>query len=194
MLSHRAYNKTVNNLKCFDPKKFYPDTYYLHSTIRPSFSNPLISIIFKDPQQCREFFAYINSREYAEAKAKVPAQFFMKTTNQWIHQGKGVQLMSAHKEEELKRVYKNGELCDRKLYDTIIQKNVHNPLLIYKGNKFDFRVYVLVVSTNPLIAYFYRDGWVRASVLTFDPHSMKVNPRKYCAQLTDCFVGGRPPH
>ena len=42
----------------------------------------------------------------------------------------------------------------------IVQSYIQNPLLI-NGYKFDFRIYVLVTSINPLRIYLYKDGLVR---------------------------------
>ena len=42
----------------------------------------------------------------------------------------------------------------------IVQSYIPNPLLIH-GYKFDFRLYVLVTSINPLRVYLYKDGMVR---------------------------------
>jgi len=47
---------------------------------------------------------------------------------------------------------------------------VTNPLLLDLNNKFDFRVYMLVASTNPTIA-FYHDGFLRVSLKTYDKNS-----------------------
>jgi len=51
---------------------------------------------------------------------------------------------------------------------------VTNPLLLDKGNKFDFRMYLLITSTNPTIA-FYHDGFLRVSLDTYDKFSTEKN-------------------
>jgi tubulin polyglutamylase TTLL9 len=49
----------------------------------------------------------------------------------------------------------------------IVQRYIHNPLLI--GNKkFDLRIYVLVVSHNPLTIYLYRSGFGRFTHYRYD--------------------------
>lgn len=42
----------------------------------------------------------------------------------------------------------------------VVQKYVSNPLL-YKGLKFDFRVYALVSGCDPLRIHIYNEGLVR---------------------------------
>lgn len=49
------------------------------------------------------------------------------------------------------------------------QKYISNPDLL-EGHKYDFRIYMLIASTDPLILY-YHDGFLRVSLLKFDRHS-----------------------
>jgi len=55
----------------------------------------------------------------------------------------------------------------------MVQKYISNPSLI-NGHKYDFRVYLLIASTDPLILY-YHDGFLRVSILKFDRNSKEVN-------------------
>lgn len=89
------------------------------------------------------------------------------------HQGLGVEVLSEELEEKIVNKYESGSLCGKIKDDTIAQKYIANPLLIYDNQKFDFRIYVLVASTNPLIAY-YRDGFVRVSLQKYDSHTSEV--------------------
>eukprot|EP01105_Mastigella_eilhardi_P017201 TRINITY_DN3958_c0_g1_i1.p1 TRINITY_DN3958_c0_g1~~TRINITY_DN3958_c0_g1_i1.p1 ORF type:complete len:429 (+),score=126.35 TRINITY_DN3958_c0_g1_i1:15-1301(+) len=51
---------------------------------------------------------------------------------------------------------------------TVVQEYVADPLLI-DGFKFDMRVYVLVVSINPLVVYLHKDGLVRMATDQYQP-------------------------
>jgi len=56
----------------------------------------------------------------------------------------------------------------------VVQRYVENPYLI--GNKkFDVRLYVLVTSFSPLVAYLYRGGFARFSHTRYDPSDIANN-------------------
>ena len=78
--------------------------------------------------------------------------FILKPTN--MNCGKGIRVIG-----------KKDKVKNRKNF--IIQKYVSNPHLL-RGFKYDLRVYILVTSFDPLIAYFHQDGLVR---LATEPYS-----------------------
>jgi len=78
------------------------------------------------------------------------------------------------KHQELNKQYgAHGEQCGKNQNNKIAQKYLGNTLLV-DNRKFDFRVFVYIVSVNPLIAY-YHDGYLRLSLFQYDPNS---NDRK----------------
>ena len=54
-----------------------------------------------------------------------------------------------------------------------MQRYISKPLLL-DGHKFDFRIYMLIASTNPL-QLFYHDGFLRVSLLQYDENSTVVS-------------------
>jgi hypothetical protein len=72
----------------------------------------------------------------------------------------------------LRRKYENGQLCGEVMDNLLAQKYVSNPDLI-EGHKYDFRIYLLIASTDPLIVY-YHDGFLRLSMLKYDKFSDDV--------------------
>jgi len=72
--------------------------------------------------------------------------------------------------EELARLtYGNGELCGSVPDPTVMQKYLADPLTL-EGHKFDFRIYMLIASVNPVIVY-YHDGFLRLSLHLYDKNS-----------------------
>ncbi len=67
-----------------------------------------------------------------------------------------------------------------------MQYFVHNPLLL-DGYKFDFRVYMLIASTNPWIV-FYHDGFLRVSLQEYNVNSKDRSSMLTNTALTVDFV------
>lgn len=132
----------------------------------------ILFFIRSDETECREFFSIITSKAYEEAKKETPIQFVRKI-NSGSHQGDGIHLLDQTLEDEIKVQFKNGALCDVLKQNSIMQKYISNTLTVYDNNKFDFRIYVLIASTNPLIA-FYHDGFLRSALYSYDPKRTEV--------------------
>jgi len=137
--------------QCFNSSKFFPETWALY---------------LKD--QCTEFFNHLNSEEYQKLKQERVIVYIRKI-GIGAHMAKGVQPVDDEEENEIRKTWGNGALCGQVAKNYIIQNFVHNPLLV-QGHKFDFRIYMLVASTNPVIA-FYHDGFLRVSIHEYDINS-----------------------
>jgi len=90
------------------------------------------------------------------------------------HRAKGVFLLDENQTESLNTEYDFGKKCGTIKKSLVAQKYIANPLLLDLNNKFDFRIYMLVASTNPLIVY-YHDGFLRVSVTPYDKFSTDVD-------------------
>lgn len=51
---------------------------------------------------------------------------------------------------------------------SIVCEYIHNPLLL-DGYKFDLRIYVALMSVNPLRIYIYEEGLVRLATVKYNP-------------------------
>ena len=58
----------------------------------------------------------------------------------------------------------------------LITKYIENPHLIY-GKKYDFRIYILITSANPLSIYIYKQGLVRISSEKYSLDINKLNSK-----------------
>jgi len=137
---------------CFNKHKFFPFSYRLY---------------LKD--ECEAFFNEINSIQYQEKLQKEPIQYLIKL-GYGAHRAMGVFLFDENETENMKSLYDNGKRCGVENKSRIAQTYIPNPLLLDLQNKFDFRVYMLVASTNPLIVY-YHDGFLRVSLQKYDKFS-----------------------
>jgi len=136
---------------CFNFNKYFPKTWLL-----------------QNKEQCKEFFKEFNSKNYQKLKKERTVVYFRKIGAD-VHEGKGVFPIIQSEEKKLRDMYKNGTLCGKIKYNYLMQTNVHNLLLVTQ-RKFGFRMYLLIASVNPVIAY-YHDGYARLSLNEYDPKS-----------------------
>lgn len=144
-------NKLSHQPTCSLDNKFFPQTWLL-----------------AHEKECVEWFDMINSPEYETEKAEKTIVFIRKIGAK-VHRGKGVVPVDNEEEAALREMYANGEKCGVIPNNYIIQRYIHNPLLV-QGHKFDFRVYMMISSTNPLVVY-YHDGFLRVSLFEYDVNS-----------------------
>ncbi len=114
----------------------------------------------------------INSKEYKDSLKNEPIQYLIKI-GRGSHMGDGVFLLDGGQTKKLNKTYKNGAKCGEIKDSLIAQKYITNPLLLDMDNKFDFRIYGLIASTNPLIVY-YHDGFLRVALNSFSKDSSDV--------------------
>jgi len=123
--------------------------------------------------ECQQFFEEINSLPFQQKKKEEPIQYLIKV-GVGAHRAAGLALFDDQKEEELKQKYENGAKCGAITNSLVAQRYISNPQTLDKGNKFDFRIYMLVASVKPLIVY-YHDGFLRLSLSKYDKSSKEKN-------------------
>ena len=134
---------------CFNYDKAFPETWSL-----------------RNKEQCQEFFdKYFNTQEYQELKKKHRIVFIRKI-GFGAHRAEGVQPVNEEEEAQIREMWGNGTKCGTVKKNYLMQRYILNPLLL-DGHKFDFRLYMIVASTNPLILY-YHDGFLRVSLHKYD--------------------------
>lgn len=104
---------------------------------------------------------------FAEEFNRNPGVYIMKPIGR--AQGRGIFLFN-----RLRQIsdWKIGKWRDNLAESYVVQKYVERPYLV-GGKKFDLRIYVLVTSFTPLVAYMYREGFAR-----FTFHRYTLNPRE----------------
>lgn len=102
-----------------------------------------------------------------------PIQYLVKVGRN-SHKAQGVFLLDTEETKSLNGQYDFGKKCGTEKKSLLAQAYVSNPLLLDLGNKFDFRVYMLIASTNPLIVY-YHDGFIKTSLIPYQKSSAQVN-------------------
>ena len=132
----------------------------------------LKTFLLAEKEDCEAFFNNINSDSYQKAKEAQRLVYIRKIAT-GVHRGEGVQPMNPEEEARIRQDYENGALCGQVNKEEIVQEFIQNPLLI-EGRKFDFRMYMLIASSNPLIAY-YHDGYLRVSLEAYDVNSDDKN-------------------
>lgn len=131
---------------CFTPWDFIPKTY-----------------VMWDPVDCKEILKILYEQ-------KTDTIQYMGKVARGAHRGRGIAILTLDEIKKLQIKYEYGRKCDEPQHDKyIIQKYIPKPLLI-NGRKMDFRCYMIVASTNPLIV-FYQDGLVRLAHDEFDEDS-----------------------
>jgi len=177
-ISLRNYVQTYQSRpECLAPGKYFPKGYLMN-----------------EQSQCLEFFKVINSPKYQELQKKLNVVFIRKVVGK--HAGAGITPVDKQVEEAIRLHYKNGDRCGMDGKVVLMQQFIPNPMLIH-NKKSDFRLYMLVASTNPLIA-FYHDGYFRVSSTEYDPRSSEksslvtnsaISPQLRTARKTGSFEG-----
>jgi hypothetical protein len=153
-MTFQEYSKLYQDRpKCFDMDEYYPHSWVL-----------------SDKTHCKDFFSnHFNTEEYKKLKEQYKAVFIRKVTAGPLHnQGEGVQIVDDAEEARLRTYYQNGALCGIANYPAIVQKYASTVLI--DGHKSDFRAFMVIASTNPVIAY-YHDGYFKVSLKNYEAGS-----------------------
>lgn len=162
MLNAIEISQTVSTEICFSQ---------MHSALMVLLRITSIKLTL-DKEECRQFFRELGSEEYSAAKKKNTINFIQKVSY-GAHRGSGVVLLDNQKESDIKKIFDNGRKCGESFSQSIVMQRYISDPLLFDGHKFDFRVYLLIASTNPLIA-FYHDGFLRLALYYYKKDSEEV--------------------
>eukprot|EP00924_Labyrinthula_sp_SR-Ha-C_P004814 maker-scaffold_1-snap-gene-13.39-mRNA-1 protein AED:0.04 eAED:0.04 QI:81/0/0.5/1/1/1/2/0/645 len=127
-----------------------------------------VQVVLDNKDACISFFeTHVESKKDYELK-----QWLYKPRNTF--HGAGIRLYTGRKELlELKKKFYGCKKFNR-YNDGVIMEYISKPATIKSGFKFDFRSYLLVASTNPLLV-FYHDGFVRKADVVYNPNESNKN-------------------
>jgi len=113
-------------------------------------------------KECEDFFKKLSATKDDSYIS------FIRRTSVDSEGNESFQPINDSEENKLKATFDNGKLCGsgKVSGNYMIQRFINNPLLV-NGHKFDTRVYMLIASTYPFIAY-YHDGYARVSPYIYD--------------------------
>ncbi len=154
--------------QCREELNYFVDGYRLHNQ-----------------KECSEFFKLIRTAEYQTRKRTTPIQFILKA-GFGVHRGAGVHLFTEKLEKEILEQYEKGAKCGQITDNNLAQKYLAEPQL-YEGHKFDFRIYMLIASVNPLKVY-YHDGFLRLSLFRYAKNSTVVASQITNTELSKHFI------
>lgn len=131
------------------------------------------SFLLQDPEQCEEFLKITDDIVHEFNETNMPVQWI--TKNGLQHKGYGIEIVDYGFASYFNALYKSSVANCRTLLPThqsiIIQKYINSPALI-EGRKFDFRVFMMIIHADPLIAVWApRNGHTRLSDNLFDEKS-----------------------
>ncbi|CAD8138108.1 unnamed protein product [Paramecium pentaurelia] len=138
---------------CINNATFIPKTYRLFNKL-----------------DCEEFFTYLDSAEYKSLIERDGPQFITKVGLE-VHRGRGIKVLFPDETKILQDTYKHGKRCGIEKSLLVAQKYIGNPLL-FNDHKIEFRVYWVIASTNPIIAYAYDKTLIRRCIAPFDKFSL----------------------
>jgi len=146
----RDYGKYYSGRKdCFNPWAFMPETFDL-----------------SDREDCLKITKYLLSDPNPDNVK------WIKKKSRNSHNAKGVTVLTRENSKALLEEYEYGSKCGTIEDKYIVQRYIQNPLLL-EGKKFDFRVYLLVANTDPLILL-YHDGFLRFSYSEYNGTSTEM--------------------
>jgi len=162
--SARVYGKYYFDREhCFDPWKFMPRTYDL-----------------SNKEECREILGILKSDTEPEK-----VKWIMKVAR-GLHNAEGVSVLDQNNTQKLLTKYDYGNKCGLVESKSIVQAYISDPLLI-NGKKFDFRVYLMVASTDPLVVL-YHEGFLRVSMAPYSQDSKEQSAHITNTALTKDYL------